>query len=235
MTPSSFRLSGSPPSLPADTTLPEPLPLHNEEAEGNQGAIGATAPVNHDPEHASLGKVVCHFLHPEHGKLTLTRQIKTQESKGVRFDLVLRNHEDKESRMAKVVYVTNEDPDHSDHSTIGYSDIEFPAAMRNKSVSYIFHLALAEACALLKLDKVAIDSVVSPMLEAACLRMGMDCGDNLDSYNASPDKMKHACSAILAGRDWYIEPVQASRTRLLPTFTEVAGKGDTKGGAHTPT
>lgn len=213
MTPLAPRFNAARMSTPAS-----PVEANRQESQPVRAADGgvSVAAVERNPQGARLGKMVYKLRHPDHGELTLTRHPKEPDSKEVRFELKLHDLSQAESRMTKAVYVTNEDPDHGDHSTIGYGDIDFPEEMQNKGVSYMFHRALADAGELLRVDKVAIDSVVSPFLEAACLRMGMDNGDNAGGFNSPPDEMRQACDSILARRHWSIEPEQASRTRLLP-------------------
>jgi hypothetical protein len=201
------------PAVPVSAEGHEPQHTDTHEAKVSSAA---TAAVERDPERARLGKMVYKLRHPENGQLTLTRRAKDPASNEVTFDLALRSHSGKETRTPQAVYVTAQDEGHSDQSTIGYSDVSFPPEMRGMGMSYVFHRALADAGELLGVEKVAIDNVVSPLLEAACIRMGMGYGDNEGSFNLPPDKLKQACDAILAKRHWTTEPEQASRTRLLP-------------------
>ena len=201
------------PAAPVNADRQEP---EHAEAGETKASSAPAAAVERNPERARLGKMVYTLRHRDHGELTLTRLPKDPASNAVTFDLALRSPSGKESRTPQAVYIAEQDGDHSDQSTIGYGDISFPAEMQGMGMSYVFHRALADAGQLLGVDKVAIDSVVSPHLEAACNRMGMEFGDNPGSYNLSPEEMKKNCDTILAARNWSSEPEQASRTRLLP-------------------
>lgn len=199
------------------------VPVNAEGQEPKHASGGATnvlsapaAAVERNPERARLGKMVYRLKHRDHGEMTLTRRPKDSASKAVTFDLALCSPSGKKSRATQSAYVTEQDDDHSGQSTIGYGDICFPSQMQGKGMSYAFHRALADAGELLGVDKVAIDSVVSPHLEAACDKMRMGYGDNPGSYNLSPEQLKKNCDAILSEKNWSTEPEQASRTRLLP-------------------
>lgn len=203
------------PAVPVNAEQHEPQ--HTDAGETKVSSAPAS-PVQCNPERARLGKMVYTLTHRGHGEMTLTRQPKDPASREVKFDLALHSPLGEESRTSQpvVAYVTEQDDDHFGQSTLGYGDLFFPREMQGKGMSYAFHRALADAGELLGVDKVAIENVVSPYLKAACSKMGMEFGGNGGSYNLSPKELKKNCDAILAQRDWSIEPEQASRTRLMP-------------------
>ena len=72
-------------------------------------------------------------------------------------------------------------------------------------MSYLIHRALANVAQELRVVKVAIDNVVSPVLMSTCEKMGMGFGAHAGSFNSAPDALKKACDIALKRKDWAVE------------------------------
>ena len=168
---------------------------------GSTNSVGA---VEYKPERAHLGKMVYRMSHAHHGEATLVRHPKAVDSKAIKFEVGLRDSSGRATQFVKDMYITDEDANHSNFSTIGYGDIDFPEEMKNKGMSYLVHKALADAGVLLNIKKVAIDDVVSDVLSATCSKLGMSYGAG-SSFNAEPAMLKKACDIALSRKGWQVE------------------------------
>lgn len=143
------------------------------------------------------------LLHSQFGKLSITREEKTVDSKHVSFALRLGEYESFRHNMV----VIDKDEIHGGKSTLGYSDIEMSEELQGKGISYAYHQAAAKAAQELGVDLFVIDNVVSPAMESACFGMQMTESPGLwGYYEASPSKIIESTEAKLGEKRWTLQP-----------------------------
>ena len=161
----------------------------------------------------TLHRMDYEISHPLHGVANIIRRSKGVSNKEVHIEIQLKKGSALSSYVQKVL-ITDLDPRHGGRSTLGYDYINLPEKMQNKGLSYFFHMALAEAALALDIEKVAIESVVSPHLEQACSQMGMKFGTYFGRFNADPKQLALRCNIILSEKGWLASEPELRKTRL---------------------
>jgi hypothetical protein len=186
--------SGLPAALTETPVAPLDRPLAVMTPDIGEGSFALNC------EKQTLGFVVPTFAHPDHGRLTIGRHAKDADSRQVRFSLSLKTPGTAVDTV-QTMYVTQQDPDFGNRSTLGYSDIDLPEAMEGRGIGTALHLVAAHTARELGVQQVVVQSVVSPAMEVLCERMGMT-ETAPGSFAADPAAMERACRDRIRSKGW---------------------------------
>lgn len=153
-----------------------------------------------NPERRELQAGALRLQPPGGGTLTVTRTAKGDDSRSVRFDLVMVLQDGQVLRDLQVAYVSRHDTDFNGRSTLGYSDIDL-GRLVSHAPGPALHLVIARTAAELKVESVGVVGVVNPGFGGCLTEIGMT-DVSTDTYEASPEALENGCALWLARNGW---------------------------------